>query len=408
MTETKQAARLPLSGIKIVDFSRLLPGPWATTMLADMGAEVIKVEQPGIGDPSRYNPPVYRDESVYFHTVNAGKRGIALDLSKPEGVEVAHRLLRWADVAIESFRPSVAARLKVDFESAKALNAGIIYCSISGFGQTGPLAAVPGHDLVIQAMSGILKPHQDGSAKPGMPSFQAGDLAAANMATIAILAALRRRDQTGEGANLDIALLDSLVAMSNISLLPGLSRHAGGPGTPALEAWGATPRYTLDPTADGGYLAVCLLEARLWGEFCRAIGRDDLISEDERHEDRHSSHGGRAERYREAIQAFCMSRPRDEIAREMAGLGIPVMPVLGPDEVMAHENTRVRNLAHRQPHPSQGQITVLTNPLVSAGLARSEPRSPAPRLGEHGSDVLEMLGYEDDAICDLNAKGIVS
>ncbi|MEZ5855896.1 MAG: CoA transferase [Hyphomicrobiaceae bacterium] len=227
MTDRYPSGTLPLADVKIVDFSRLLPGPWATEMLADLGADVIKVEQVGLGDPSRYNPPSYRDESVYFHSVNAGKRGIALDLSKADGVEVAHKLLAWADVAVESFRPQVARKLQVDYDTAKRINPGIIYCSISGFGQQGPLADVPGHDLVIQAMSGILKPHQDGTAAPGMPPFQAGDLAAANMAAIGILAALRRRDKTGEGANLDIALLDSLMAMSNISLLPGLSRHAG-------------------------------------------------------------------------------------------------------------------------------------------------------------------------------------
>lgn len=406
MSEPIASGALPLADVKIVDFSRLLPGPWATSMLADLGAEVIKVEQVGIGDPSRYNPPSYQDESVYFHSVNAGKRGIALDLSKAGGVEVAHKLLRWADVAVKSFRPQVAAKLKVDYATAKQINPRIIYCSISGFGQQGPLAAVPGHDLVIQAMAGILKPHQDGNAMPGMPPFQAGDLAAANMATIGILAALRRRDQTGEGANLDIALLDSLVAMSNISLLPGLSRHAGGSGQPDLEAWGGNPRYAIYPTGDGGHLAVCLLEAKLWQQFCQAIGRDDLIVE-ERQEDRHSSHGERAALYREAIAGYCLSRSRDAIAAEMAKLAIPVMPVLSPDEAIAHENAETRGLAVRQPHPSQGATTELVNPLFGAGLAKGPGRSPAPGLSAHAGEVLAMLGYDAKSIGRLRDEGIV-
>jgi CoA:oxalate CoA-transferase len=193
MTERQGENRrsLPLADVKVLEFARLLPGPWATQMLADLGADVIKVEQIRLGDPSRYNPPTYRDESVYFHSVNAGKRGITLDLAQPAGIKIARKLLAWADVAVESFRPGISAKLRFDFETARQLNPRIIYCSISGFGQTGPLAHVPGHDLVIQAMAGILKPHQDGSCVPGMPPFQAADLAAANMACIGILSALR-------------------------------------------------------------------------------------------------------------------------------------------------------------------------------------------------------------------------
>jgi crotonobetainyl-CoA:carnitine CoA-transferase CaiB-like acyl-CoA transferase len=404
--QRKDRGPLPLADVKVVDFARLLPGPWATQMLADFGADVIKVEQIGMGDPSRHNPPTYRDESVYFYSVNSNKRGIALDLSRPAGVEIAHKLLAWADVAVESFRPSVAAKLQVDYETAKGLKPSIIYCSISGFGQTGPLADVPGHDLVIQAMAGILKSHQDRDGVPAMPPFQAGDLAGANMACIGILSALRRRDRTGEGCLLDIALLDSLIAMSNISLLPGLSRAAGGTGVPVLEAWGANPRYAIYPTADGKHVAVCLLEAKLWQRFCRAIGRVDLIV-DERPQDRHSSHGGRARLYREAIAAFCLDRPRDAIAAEMAGLGIPVMPVLSPDEALAHENVSARQIAAILPHPTQNRITEIANPLQSAGLTRPGPRTHAPRLSEGAADILEMLGYDTSAIDQLRQDGVI-
>ncbi len=397
---------LPLSDVKVVDFSRLLPGPWATLMFADLGADVIKVEQIGLGDPSRYNPPSYRDESVYFHSVNAGKRSIAIDLSKPAGIAVAHKLFAWADVAVESYRPGVASKLKVDYETAKAINPGIIYCSISGFGQVGPLSAVPGHDLVIQAMSGLMKPHQDGSRVPAMPPFQAADLAAANMAAIGLLAALRRRDKTGIGSCLDISLLDSLVAMSQISLLPGLSRAAGGTGSPDLEAWGANPRYAVYPTADGGYLAVGLLEAKVWHLFCETIGRPDLIQPEDQ-QDRHSSHGGRSDLYRQVIGDYCKSRTRDAIAAQMAALAIPIMPVLGPDEAIAHPNTNARRMVAVEPNSRQGAVTELTNPLRDSGLVRTSSRGPAPALGEHDDEVLSMLGYGRTEIDSLRRDGVV-
>ncbi|MEZ5855897.1 MAG: CoA transferase [Hyphomicrobiaceae bacterium] len=179
-----------------------------------------------------------------------------------------------------------------------------------------------------------------------------------------------------------------------------------GTGEPDLEAWGGNPRYAIYPTADGGYLAVCLLEAKLWHQFCRVIGREDLIVE-ERQEDRHSRHGGRAVLYREAIAQYCLSRPRDVIASEMAKLAIPVMPVLSPDEAVAHENSAARKLAVKQPHSRQGAITELANPLAAAGLTREGGRSEAPGLGEHGAQVLAMLGYDSGAIARLQERGIV-
>lgn len=156
MKNTVNQEPLPLTGVTVADFSRLLPGPWCAQLFADLGADVIKVEQPGVGDYSRHNPPGYGKTSVYFNSVNGGKRGIAVDLGRPEGLEVARRLFAKSDVVLESFRPGVTQKLGIDYASAKRVNQGLIYCSISGYGQTGPLAGVPGHDLVIQSMTGLM------------------------------------------------------------------------------------------------------------------------------------------------------------------------------------------------------------------------------------------------------------
>jgi CoA:oxalate CoA-transferase len=399
------AENLPLSGIVVADFSRLLPGPWCTQVLGDLGATVIKIEQPGVGDPSRYNPPHYREEGVYFRSVNANKQGLSLDLTRPEGVEVAHRLIARADIVIESFRPEVCKKLKIDYASANKLNPGVIYCAISGFGQSGPLAHIPGHDLVVQAMSGILRPPRGDDSVP-LPHFQAADYAAATMACIGILAALRQRDRTGVGCYLDLSMFDSLMHMANISLLTGLSRLAGGAGAPQLQVWGGNPRYAIYPTRDGGHVAVCLLEAKLWSAFCKAIERPDLISENEGWADRHSDHGERAGLYRQAIADYCLSRDRGALVDAMTAIGIPIMPVLSAEEALRTEHVAARDVAGVVADEREGQVAELRNPLRAAGLARAE-RTPAPAFGADTATVLGTLGFSRNEIEALAAKGVV-
>ena len=381
----QQPKTLPLAGLRVVDFTRLLPGPWCTQLLADMGAHVIKVETPETGDPSRHNPPRQRTHSAYFASVNRNKRSVALDLRAPFGQEAARRLLARADIVIESFAVGVAARLGVDYDSARALKPDVIHCSITGFGQDGPLAASPGHDLVVQAATGIL-----GVANAGtMPAFQAADYAGASFAVIAILGALHRRHATGEGAHLDVAMFDSLFAMSEIALAGALARAAGESGTPAMEVWGGNPRYAIYPSADGRFVAVSLLEARLWHRFCTTIDRPDLIFTEHAHE-RHSDHGERAARYREAIAGWCASHPAAEIDRLMQASNIPIAVVLTPDEALASAHARARGMTHREIDPHDGPVMRIGNPLARAGLAHASPLAP-PLLGEHTAEVLAEL-----------------
>lgn len=396
---------LPLSGILVADFSRLLPGPWCTQMLGDLGATVIKIEQRGVGDPSRYNPPRFRNEGVYFRSVNANKKGLSLDLTMRAGVEVAHRLLQRADVVIESFRPAVCVKLKIDHATVQKLNSRAIYCAISGFGQTGPIAHIPGHDLVVQAMTGILRSPPKGEAFP-LPPFQAADYAAAAMACIGILAALRQRDRTGAGCYLDLSMFDSLMHMANISLLPGLSLLAGGTGSPQLEVWGGNPRYAIYPSRDGGHVAVCLLEAKLWASFCKAIDRPDLISETEGWKDRHSDHGGRAELYRQAISDYCLSKNRDDLVGAMCAIGIPIVPVLSPEESLRTDHVRARDVAGLVEDEREGQVAELRNPFRSAGLARTR-RIAAPAFGGDSPEILEMLGFSKQEVDGLVTKGVI-
>lgn len=397
---------LPLEGLRVLDFSRHLPGPWCGQMLSDLGAEVIKIEHKGIGDPSRFNPPRYRRDSVYFHAVNSGKRSIMMDLSKPEAAEVARRLLATADIVVESFRTGGADALGVGYEGARAQNPGVVYCSISGFGRTGTHARSPGHDLAIQSLTGLLDmAHEPGKAVPN-PPFHAADYAGGAMAVVGILAALQRRNRTGEGCYIDLSMYDSLMGMLEIALAGAMGRLAGAPDQRTLDVWGANPRYRTYPTGDGKAVTVCLLEAKLWAEFCRIIGRPELVHRDETLADRLTAHADRSELYREAVAAYCLSKSRDEIVAEMAAHHIPITPVLTPDEALASELARSRRIFEGpEADEVEGAIVHLNNPLQHAGLTR--PRSRGPGAGEHTDDILSELGFASADIARLRAAGAV-
>ncbi len=380
-----------LDGVTIVDFSRMLPGPWATQLLADLGADVIKIEQPDVGDLGRHNAPNFREGSVYFNTVNLNKKSVTLDLSCPDDRKLAHKLIASADIVVESFRTGVTKRLEIDYDVANKLNPSVIYCSITGFGQSGPFANIPGHDLVIQSTTGGMGTGtMDASVPPPNPGFQAADYAAATYSVIAILAALHRRQATGEGAYLDVAMFDSLFSMSNVISNAALARAAGFSDAVPMELWGRNPRYTTYPTKDGKAVAVSLLEARIWKSFCDLVGRPDLVSTEETPRDRHTFHGERAELYRQAISEICMSRSRDELVDWMLKHDVPVMPVYTPDEAVNSQHTKARNLIEWIDHPVEGRIPVLACPLARSGLTIGA-RRPAPVLGADSAAILGLF-----------------
>ena len=373
----------------MLDFGKLLPGPWCTQMLADMGADVIKVEQPPLGDPARYNPPVFREGSAYFHSLNSTKRSIVLNLTTEADRAIAHRLIRRTDVLVESFRQGVSERLGIDHKTASLLNPGLIYCSITGFGRTGPWSGIPGHALVVQAATGILGVVDEGETPP-VPAFQAADYAAAAMAVIGVLAALRKRDQTKEGSLLDVSMFDSLFAMSNIVGGPALTAAAGYDHPQRMEVFGHNPRYAIYRAGDGKAVAVSLLETAIWGQFCRLIGRPDLVPASESLRDRLSLHPERAGAYREAITAFCASMPRDELVAWLGKHDVPILPVLSPHEALGSPHVAARGLAEWVSHPEEGRLPVYANPLRSSGVA-PVPRGAAPGLDADRDAILAEL-----------------
>jgi crotonobetainyl-CoA:carnitine CoA-transferase CaiB-like acyl-CoA transferase len=375
----------PLEGLRVLDFSHLMPGPWCAQTLGDLGADVVKVERKGVPDPSRFNAPHYRVESVYFHSVNRNKRSIALDLNDAADRATASELVARADVLIESFRPGVAQRLAIDYETVAAANPRIIYCSVTGFGAQRALASTPGHDAALQGLAGILG--VPGLDVPPMPQIQTADWAAAAFATIGILAAHAKRQATGQGARIDASMYDALLSWSSIKLSSALARLAGHSGLPALESFGTNPRYATYRSRDGKAVTVSLLEARSWALFCDHIGRPDLVYE-ESASDRHTSHPGRTEHFREAIAAFCLAHDRDDLVARMEAAGIAIGPVYSPDEAV--------DAAHRfgaiafYDHPVDGRVPYFVDPLARSGLA--DPlRRPAPAPDEHGQEIRAEL-----------------
>lgn len=271
---------LPLSGIRVLDFSTLLPGPLAGLLLAEAGAEVIKIERPGVGDEMRTYQPRFGDDSVNFALLNRGKQSIVLDLKAPDAVARLRPLVESADVLVEQFRPGVMDRLGLGYEAVAAINPRIIYCSITGFGQTGPRRNMAGHDLNYLALAGLLSLTADGTGAPSMPHATIADIAGGSYpAVINILLALLQRQRTGRGCYLDVSMTDNLFVLNYWGLGNGFA--AGDwPRPGAALTTGGSPRYRIYRAADSGYLAVGAIEQRFWDVFCRLIDLDQAARDD--------------------------------------------------------------------------------------------------------------------------------
>ena len=391
---------LPLTGIRVLDLTRLLPGGYATLLLADLGADVIKVEEPGKGDYIRWTPPMVGELSAGHIALNRNKRSVTLDLKNPGGVNAFLRMVDGADVLVESFRPGVMGRLGLGWEAVSARNDRLIYCSITGFGQDGPRAQEAGHDANYLALSGALSMTGPEGGAPSLPGVQIGDLGGGGMAAvIAILAALHGREVTGRGELCDVSMLDGIVSW--------LGLHAGGyfatgvvPQRGRAPLSGAYPCYRVYPAADG-YLTVAALEPQFWHELCTVLDRPDLQHD-----------------------AFAMGERRDAVIAELDGLfvrrtrhawmevfegrDVCVAPVKDLDEALDDEQVRHRGMVVEQDLPSVGGIRHVGNPVkVGPSPASDFLRRPPPGLGEHNHEVLEEIGFDAAAVARLQDSGAV-
>jgi crotonobetainyl-CoA:carnitine CoA-transferase CaiB-like acyl-CoA transferase len=398
------AVTLPLQGIRVLDLSRLLPGPFCSLLLADFGADVVKVEDTGLGDYMRWAPPLYEGveetaASALFLSLNRNKRSIRIDLKDERGRDVLLALIRHADVVLESFRPGVLDRLGVGYLAMRAANPGIVLCSISGYGQDSPLRDRVGHDLNYLALAGMLGLTGERDGPPVQPAGQIADLGGgALMAAFGILAALRARDVTGEGQVVDVAMADG--ALSWLAMVAARHLADGSPlGRGDLELGGALLCYRPYACADG-WVAVGALEPKFWQAFCRGVGREDLI---ERQFDAPGSpaHG--------EVEAIFAARTRAEWEAFAGERECCLEPVLALDEALRSDHVRARDMVVELDQPGATRpVRQLGVPVKLSATPGQAARRPGPSLGEHTAEVLREAGYGDDEIGALLRSGAVA
>ena len=384
-----------LEGIRVLDLSRMLPGPYCSMMLADLGAEVIKVEEPTLGDPTRHSPPIVDGRSVPFSQVNRNKKSIALDLKQVAGREIFLKLASRADCVLEQFRPGVVDRLGINYAAVAEVNPGIIYCSLTGFGQNGPHRDRSGHDLNYLALSGVLGLTTDERGKPVIPGVQVADLAGGMIAAFAILAALLAQNKTGRGQYVDVSMFDVMLSMLPIPA----AHHFGGQtievgGKYVLS--GAYPFYNVYETSDGKFMTLGALEPKFWANFCRKVDREDLIA-------RQFDSGERRNDLFKQVEEIFKARTRNDWVELMRDADCCCEPVLSMTEAFEHAQTRAREMILE---PGGGSIRQLGfGYKLSDALSRKA--SSAPELGEHTEELLTSIGISEDEYVRLKGAGVI-
>jgi formyl-CoA transferase len=392
----------PLQGLRVIDLTQAMAGPFCTMNLADMGAEVIKVEPPGEGESMRQAGRVQKNgHSATFMTMNRNKRSLALDLKQPEGVEVIRRLAKTADVFVENYRPGVARRLGVDFESLQKINPRLVYCAISGFGQTGPYASRGGYDLIAQGMSGVISVTGEEGGAPAKSGIPLADLAAGLFGAYGILCALEHRDRTGEGQFVDTSLLEAAMALtvweSSEYWLTGRAPKPMG----SAHRLGA-PYQAL--RAKDGYFTVGAGSDKLFSSLCKALGREEL-AKDERFSKRANRLTNRAALIVE-IEKTTIQRDRAAWLEQLEKAGVPAGPINDYAEALADPHTRARQMVVDLVHPGAGEIKALGVPVKLSDTPGAVERA-APLLGEHSAEILGELCYSESETRALRAKGVI-
>lgn len=389
----------PLEGLRVLDLTRLLPGPFATLLLADLGARVIKIEAPRTGDYARWMPPLGGRMSAIFAALNRDKESVALDLKRPEGRAAFEALAAGADIVVDSFRPGVMARLGLGYEHLSALNPRLIGCAITGYGQTGPLAHKAGHDLNYVALAG-LGGVTGVDGQPVTPGLQMADIAGGALyGVIGILAALHARHRTGHGRFVDASMTDGVAGLGMmLHARQYLDGESVGPGFDLLA--GDRPCYRIYRCKSGGALAVGALEPKFWMGLCAAIGRPDLASDG-------LATGRRKIRPQAELEALFASRTRDEWVALLAEHDVCVEPVLSLEEARDSAHARHRGLFGTHRHPVEGVefFHQYPNPGLLPGLEPPKDPRPAPGLGQHTRAVLIEAGLDADAVAGLLASG---
>lgn len=393
----------PLAGVRVLDLTRVLAGPAATLALADLGAEVIKVEPPVTGDETRSFPPFREGESHYFLSVNRGKKSIVVDLKTAAGVELVRDLAAKCDVLVENYRPGVMDRLGLGYAALSAVNPRLVYCSISGFGMTGPLRDRPSFDIVLQALSGALSVNGEPGSAPVKLGIPLGDLVGGINGPIAILAALHERNATGRGRLIDISLLDGMLGMlgylAQLAFLTGADPQPQGSQHPNLVPYGAFPAQ------DGSIIIACLTNS-FWERICAALDMPELASDtrfdtiEKRRDNRNAVNG--------IIAGFTQQQSVQQLVEVFTRCQVPHAPILGITAALAQPQAVARNMVVETQHKALGSIPIVNRSIAFPGEHQPAPTAP-PVLGEHTDEILrDMLDLSPEQIARLRAINAVS
>jgi formyl-CoA transferase len=403
-----------LGHLRVLDLTRVLAGPWCTQLLADLGADVIKVERPGAGDDTRaWGPPYLKDaqgrdttEAAYYLAANRGKRSVTVDLGKPEGQELVRTLAAASDVLVENYKVGQLAKYGLDYPCLSALNPRLVYCSITGFGQDGPYRDRAGYDFIIQAMGGFMSITGERDGLPGGGPQKAGvaisDLMTGMYAAVAILAAVVQRQVSGAGQHIDMALLDSAIAMlANMNsnyLTTGKS-----PGRAGNAHQNIVP-YQVFSAADG-QLVIAVGNDAQYARFCDLAGRPDLAADP-----RYAKNAGRVRNRAELVpllEAIVRQKPVAFWAERLEAAGVPCGPINSIAQALADPQALARGLRIDLPHPTAGTVPLVGTPIRMSGSPPAY-RRPPPLLGEHTDEVLrELAGLDAAAVAALRSRGIV-
>lgn len=383
---------MQLNSIRVLDLTRLLPGPYATQLLCDAGADVIKIEDTNSGDYARYMPPTTRGVGAVFDAVNRGKKSVTLDLKTDDGREAFYRLLDGADVVIEGFRPGVAERLGVEYDAVREQNPAIVYCSLSGYGQTGPLADRAGHDLNYIGRAGLLDmTRADEDTRPTVPGYQVGDMGGGLFAAFAIVGALCSRELgDGTGEYIDVGMADVALSVSQPIAARALSEENPRPGETPLS--GGVPWYDVYETADEKYVTLAALEPQFWRVFCEAINRDDLVNE------HMTADPAEQQALREELESIFGERTREEWVNALGDVDATVDGVYTPKEAVESTQFHARGLMDNTP-PRIGFPAVCELPPSDESI---------PGHGEHTDELLREANYDGAEIERLRETGVIT
>lgn len=391
-----------LDSITILDLTRYLAGPYCSMILGDLGAEVVKIERPKTGDGSRqWGPPFIHGESAYFLSINRNKKSVTINLRTEKGCEIVRKMASTYDVLIENYRPGIVQKLGLDYETLSKINPQLIYCSISGFGQTGPYREKPSYDIVGQAMGGLMSLTGEENRPPVKIGVAISDIFAGMYAAIGILSALITRKQTGQGQMIDVSLLDGLVSILSHQagnyLVSGVDPKRLGSAHPTIAP------YQAFQAADS-YFVIAVGNDALWRRFCQGVNLSELMTDP-----RFATNPDRVKNRDELTQilnAFFQKKTAQEWLSLIEKAGVPCGPVLQLSEVFTDPQVLHRKMVEEIEHPSAGHIKVVGTPLKLSSTPASI-RTPPPILGEHTTIILQSLGYTPSEIAELIKSKVI-